>query len=378
MQEFTWYWIDPRGQRQGPMSRPELVAAFHRGHLDRDCRLWHEGMREWPPLSRLAKELGIDLPDPEPAPLAPENAANAPPPAIANAQDVLPAGFVRRFLAWFLDSLIVGIGSIVLAIPLTVMSMVVPVIGGVFNLVVGYAAIGCYYAYLESSPEQASIGKRVLGIKVAREDGTRLTFVQALVRWLASALSYLPLCVGFAMAAFTKRKTAMHDLLTQTQVVDKWAYTATPEHQQPLQHANVIGLVLVLVVMPCLVAFGGMIAAITLPTYMEYTLRAEVDSGAALAEGSRKAVEVYFAGHGRFPSDNQEAGLPDPGLISNDVVGSIAVQDGAVVVTYGNKAGEAIRGRTVQFWPENQGTGLHWACVGSTIDERFRPTICRR
>ena len=61
-----------------------------------------------------------------------------------------------------------------------------------------------YFAGMESSRHQATFGK-------------------------------LALYIGFLMAAFTERKRALHDMVSSTQVVDRWAYTEFPEHQSPEQ-----------------------------------------------------------------------------------------------------------------------------------------------
>ena len=71
----------------------------------------------------------------------------------------------------------------------------------------------------ESSEWQATIGKRVCGIKVIGPDGERISFLRALARSLAKILSYLPLALGFLWALFSKDKRTWHDKLTDTAVV---------------------------------------------------------------------------------------------------------------------------------------------------------------
>lgn len=76
-----------------------------------------------------------------------------------------------------------------------------------------------YFAVLESSSWQATLGKRALGIIVTDERGERLTFGRATGRYWAKWLSYLTFLVGFAMAGFTRKKQALHDVLANTLVV---------------------------------------------------------------------------------------------------------------------------------------------------------------
>jgi uncharacterized RDD family membrane protein YckC len=78
-----------------------------------------------------------------------------------------------------------------------------------------------YHAALESSPEQATIGKRVVGIVVCAADGRRLSFVRAAIRTLAKIASVMICGVGLFMPLLTPRRQALHDLLTDSVVIRK-------------------------------------------------------------------------------------------------------------------------------------------------------------
>ena len=78
-----------------------------------------------------------------------------------------------------------------------------------------------YSALLESSPNQATVGKMALGIKVTDLDGERISFGRATGRHFGKILSFLILCIGYLMVAFTERKQGLHDLMAGTLVVDK-------------------------------------------------------------------------------------------------------------------------------------------------------------
>lgn len=76
-----------------------------------------------------------------------------------------------------------------------------------------------YYATLQSSKWQATIGKRLMKIKVTTLDGRRIGFLRAVVRYLVMfGLSNI-LFIGYLLALFTKRKQALHDLIARTLVV---------------------------------------------------------------------------------------------------------------------------------------------------------------
>ena len=203
--------------------------------------------------------------------------------------DVVQAGFLRRWAALFLDQLILGVAYYALLI---VLMMVFGIAGGLdlFSqvdaqdppgwfvaaylgvMLLYYAAAGLYFSLMESSRHQATLGKMALGIKVVNAHGGRLSFAHALGRWFAALLSYVTLYIGFLMAAFTGKKQALHDLVAGTFVVDRWAYTEFPERQQRTLGGCVIVFVIAMILMIG-IAVLGILAAIALPAYQEYTGR---------------------------------------------------------------------------------------------------------
>jgi len=106
-----------------------------------------------------------------------------------------------------------------------------------------------YYALFHASRWQATPGKRAFGIKVTNLHGTRIGFGRATARYYASILSALPLALGFIIAAFTRRRQALHDILCGTLVVsaDTAPGAMAPDYQvMPLPGtvvAAVFGLV---------------------------------------------------------------------------------------------------------------------------------------
>ncbi|MMZ67323.1 RDD family protein [compost metagenome] len=78
-----------------------------------------------------------------------------------------------------------------------------------------------YFSLMESSKYQATLGKMLLGIVVVNRNYERLTYGKALVRYLGRLLSALTFGIGYIMAAFTKNKQALHDLVADTYVLNK-------------------------------------------------------------------------------------------------------------------------------------------------------------
>lgn len=79
-----------------------------------------------------------------------------------------------------------------------------------------------YWALMESSPWQATLGKRILGLRVTNLNGGRISFARASGRHFGKALSSLIFLFGFVMAGLTERKQALHDLIAGCLVVRKF------------------------------------------------------------------------------------------------------------------------------------------------------------
>ncbi|MEM7298806.1 MAG: RDD family protein [Bacteroidota bacterium] len=78
-----------------------------------------------------------------------------------------------------------------------------------------------YGAFMESSKFQGTIGKLAVGIKVTGADGSKLTFVKALLRHIGKIISGMIIFIGYIMAAFTEKKQGLHDMIAGSIVVKK-------------------------------------------------------------------------------------------------------------------------------------------------------------
>jgi uncharacterized RDD family membrane protein YckC len=130
-------------------------------------------------------------------------------PLIPAAHPLQYAGLLRRMLAAVIDLTIVLLATGALELLLGRSGWLVPFL----------VLFVFYNAGLESSPDQATIGKRLFGMMVCGTDGRRLTFARAAIHTLAKILSLLICGVGFIMPLLTPRKQALHDLMVDAVVV---------------------------------------------------------------------------------------------------------------------------------------------------------------
>ena len=112
------------------------------------------------------------------------------------------------------------------------------------------------------------------------------------------------------------------------------------------------------------VAIIGILAAIAIPAYQNYTIRAQVSEGLHLADAARLAIATSFVDRGEAPMNRVEAGLS---ANATDSVGSyvsqIEVTDGTLVVMFGVRASAAIAGQTVTLTPyEAPDRSIVWRC----------------
>ncbi len=160
---------------------------------------------------------------------------------IIEPREVKYAGFWLRLAAYIIDyivlQLVVGIMSLpfmvgmitgiiaaskeasegpeIIAIVGVIMSFVFVIV--IISLIVGWL----YYALLESSKYQGTLGKVAVGIKVTDTIGNKITFARATGRYFGKIISSMTIYIGFIMAGFTVKKQALHDIMSDCLVIKK-------------------------------------------------------------------------------------------------------------------------------------------------------------
>jgi uncharacterized RDD family membrane protein YckC len=180
-----------------------------------------------------------------------------------------PAGFWKRYVAYFVDVLLLSIVvNVVVSMAMTALSFGLPSIEAIAregagdpmaalqklwpivlwstvgSLVLYVVLAGAYFIGMEASSKQASFGKQLVGIRVTDRDGNPPGFGRAAGRFFAATLSWLTLNLGHALAAWTKERRALHDYLAGTRVENADpAKTAMPTWGWIVIAANVLALV---------------------------------------------------------------------------------------------------------------------------------------
>ncbi|HFA6265124.1 TPA: pilin [Neisseria gonorrhoeae] len=146
------------------------------------------------------------------------------------------------------------------------------------------------------------------------------------------------------------------------------------------------------------IAIVGILAAVALPAYQDYTARAQVSEAILLAEGQKSAVTEYYLNNGKWPENNGDAGVASSDKIKGKYVEKVEVANG-VVTAQMNPSGvnNEIKGKKLSLWAKRENGSVKWFCGqpvkresnnadaddvtddtnGTKIDTKHLPSTCR-
>ena len=127
------------------------------------------------------------------------------------------------------------------------------------------------------------------------------------------------------------------------------------------------------------VAIIGILAAIAIPAYQDYTIRAQVSEGINLASGAKAAIAEYFMDSGVLPITNAEAGLEAAANITGNYASSVTVgAAGMVTVQYsGPEVNQQINGQELTLTPTTNAGSVQWTCLNTSLAAKHVPSACR-
>ncbi len=130
-----------------------------------------------------------------------------------------------------------------------------------------------------------------------------------------------------------------------------------------------------LVEMMVVVGIVAILALMAIPTYQDKFVRDQVAEALPLADLAKPPVALSWAVLQTFPADNAAAGLPVAEKIVNNFIGSVAIQGGAINITFGNKANRAILGKVLSLRPavveDAPIVPVTWVCGYATAPEKM-------
>ncbi|MBH2208552.1 pilin [Neisseria meningitidis] len=142
------------------------------------------------------------------------------------------------------------------------------------------------------------------------------------------------------------------------------------------------------------IAIVGILAAVALPAYQDYTARAQVSEAILLAEGQKSAVTEYYLNHGEWPSNNTSAGVATSTDIKGKYVEKVEVAKGVITAEMKSSGvNKEIQGKKLSLWAKRQDGSVKWFCGQpvtraanaddvaadgtNKIDTKHLPSTCR-
>ncbi|HGO9043311.1 TPA: pilin [Neisseria meningitidis] len=147
------------------------------------------------------------------------------------------------------------------------------------------------------------------------------------------------------------------------------------------------------------IAIVGILAAVALPAYQDYTARAQVSEAILLAEGQKSAVTEYYLNHGEWPANNSSAGVASSSTIKGKYVKEVTVANGVITATMlSSNVNNEIKDKKLSLWAKRQAGSVKWFCgqpvtrnaakddtvaaaaktgTNTKIDTKHLPSTCR-
>lgn len=227
MSNENWYCI-VNEKKAGPFGLPTLASMIRARQLQANDLVAREDTQEWRTAISTEELTALFAPASAPGTVGPPLQYYGQQPSA-----ILYAGFWSRFVAFMIDRMIVVAGSCVVSVCIGSMfgargSMRMGPSGTWSTIAVDVAfhltsivTSWLYYALMESSRWQATLGKMALGVVVTDLVGNRISIGRATGRHFAKWVSGIILLVGYMMAGWTAKKQALHDMIAGTLVVKR-------------------------------------------------------------------------------------------------------------------------------------------------------------
>src|SRR5690606_9164476 len=126
------------------------------------------------------------------------------------------------------------------------------------------------------------------------------------------------------------------------------------------------------------IAILGILMAIAIPAYQDYTVRAKVSEGMNVSGAAKLAVAETYQTRGTWPTNNGSAGLPNAASINGNNVQSVTVSNGVLSIAFRDEP--KLAGSVLILSPTFQGGSVAWSCdedAGTTVDPKYLPSSCR-
>ena len=128
------------------------------------------------------------------------------------------------------------------------------------------------------------------------------------------------------------------------------------------------------------VAIIGILAAIAIPAYQDYTIRTKISEVMVIGSAAKTSTSEYYLSTGRMPSNTNEAGIntsADQSNFLNAIAFATTGADDALITYTLTSLNSDVDGTTLEFQGSGDNNGVKWICTGGSLLDKFRPANCR-
>jgi Tfp pilus assembly major pilin PilA len=400
-------WVGQNGEKLGPYTDTEVRQWMAEGRFRADALGWRAGMASWAPLITVLR--GEATPPP-PRPLGERTAAPQPqqryyardnvrssvtlPEPFSAGQPMAPRGYnssLDRSAIPTPPTLHWGLVFLFSILSLGIFGMVWQFIQASWVRKVDRHSKAMLYLGLGVSIFVLSYVIQFMGGSLAKTNPASGGLLALLGLGMLLAYSVLLLMGYFSMADSIRR--AIHPygpafdfggvtlfflniyyIQGHLTWIGRWKQTGQTEPRPPKEVLWVI-----LLFIPVAIAFIAIVAAIAIPAYQDYTVRAQAQEGVTISDDVRTHVQDFYKQNKRYPDDNTEATLAPADQITGKYVSKVEVDHGNVVVYFGTaQTNRMIAGKFLVYRPSQNGDVLRWECKSeSSVVYKFLPAECR-
>lgn len=131
------------------------------------------------------------------------------------------------------------------------------------------------------------------------------------------------------------------------------------------------------------VAIIGILAAVAIPAYQDYTVRAKVTEIMGIASSAKTSVSEFYVSQGSMPATEAAAGIIADGTeyattyLKDLSYAQVDADNGTITATIFDLGGDAAEDETIIFAGTGSATGVTWTCTGGDLEDKYRPANCR-
>ena len=127
--------------------------------------------------------------------------------------------------------------------------------------------------------------------------------------------------------------------------------------------------------MMVVIAIIAILAAMAIPSYLYKVIREQIETSLPLTDIAKKPIAASWLATQTFPADNTAAGLPSADKIVSNYVSNVAVEDGAIHITFGNRASGTLKGKILTLRPavvvDAPIVPVTWVCAGAEAPDKM-------